>query len=102
MPHWSAPAFQASFDKEKEHMGMLTTLVAKTVEREYYNRRVSQLAATIVGEARVRLKGEGSATPTRSEVNRRATGLYLEGARAFDHGMLKRMDFHKAIKRLTA
>src|SRR5436190_23954096 len=82
-------------------MGMLRTLFAKTVDRAHYNHRVSELAATIVGEARVRLKDEGSATPTGSEVNRRATRLYLEGARAFRHGMLKRMDFRKAINRLT-
>ena len=82
-------------------MGMLMTLFAKIADSAHYNRCINALATTIVGEARVQLKGEGNPTPVRSEVIGRATRLYLEGARAFRHGLLKRMDFHKAIHRVT-
>lgn len=82
-------------------MGMLKTLLAKTLTPGGYERITNELAATIVSEARISLIEERNAAPTQSEINSRATQLYLAGASGFRHGVLQRLDMHKAINRLT-
>jgi hypothetical protein len=83
-------------------MGMLKTLLMKTVAPTGYARITNELAATVVRKARASLIDEGKASPTQSEINGRAHQLYLVGAREFRHGTVQRMDVHKAIERLTS
>jgi hypothetical protein len=80
-------------------MGMLKTLLVKTVAPTGYAHITDELAATVVREARQSLLADGNPKPTQQELNIRADSLYIEGAWQFGHNVLQRKDMHKAILR---